>query len=53
VTRNRTKRRLREAMAQVPLRPDRDYLVIAGREAPAAPFGALVGWLAAAVEELK
>jgi hypothetical protein len=40
-------------MARVPLRGDRDYLVIAGREVPTAPFGALVGWLAAAVEELK
>ena len=53
VQRNRAKRRLREALARVPLRGDRDYLVIAGEVVPTAPFGALVGWVAAAVEELR
>jgi len=53
VQRNRAKRRLREALARVPLRGDRDYLVIAGEAVPTAPFGALVGWVAAAVEELR
>lgn len=53
VRRNRAKRRLREAAALVPLRDDRDYLVIAGEVVPTAPFEAVVAWLAAAVEELR
>lgn len=53
VRRNRAKRRLREAVAQAPLRGDRDYLVIAGEAVATAPFGALVGWVRAAVEELR
>jgi len=53
VRRNRAKRRLREAAALVPLRDDRDYLVIAGEAVTNAPFGALVGWLTTAVEELR
>ena len=53
VRRNRAKRRLRAAVARAPLRSDRDYLVIAGEAVPAAPFGVLVGWVTAAVEELK
>lgn len=53
VRRNRAKRRLREAVARVPLRGDRDYLVIAGGAVPSAPFEALVEWVAAAVEELR
>jgi ribonuclease P protein component len=53
VRRNRAKRRLREAVARASLRGDRDYLVIAGEAVPSAPFGALVGWVTAAVEELS
>ena len=53
VRRNRAKRRLREALARVPLRDDRDYLVIAGEAVPVAPFGTLVAWVATAVEELS
>ncbi|MFH1330280.1 MAG: ribonuclease P protein component [Actinomycetota bacterium] len=53
VQRNRAKRRLREALARAPLRGDRDYLVIAGEVVPTVPFGALVGWVGAAVEELR
>ena len=52
VRRNRAKRRLREAVARVPLRGDRDYLVIAGERVPTAPFGTLVDWVRRAVEEL-
>ena len=52
VRRNRAKRRLREAVARVPLRGDRDYLVIAGETVPTAPFGTLVDWVRRAVEEL-
>jgi ribonuclease P protein component len=51
VERNRAKRRLREALAGAPLRPDRDYVVIAGRPVLEAPFGELVGWVVGALEE--
>jgi len=51
VQRNRAKRRLREAVARVSLRGDRDYLVIAGAGVLDAPFRALVEWVAEAVEE--
>ena len=51
VERNRAKRRLREALAHAPLRPDRDYLVVAGRAVLEAPFPQLVSWVAQAVEE--
>ncbi len=53
VRRNRAKRRLREAVARAPLRGDRDYLVIAGEAVATVPFGVLVEWVAAAVDELK
>lgn len=50
VQRNRAKRRLREALAQAPLRRDRDYLVVAGTGVLEAPFQELVGWVTLAVE---
>lgn len=50
VQRNRAKRRLREAVAQAPLRPNRDYVVIAGPGVLEAPFQELVGWVTRAVE---
>lgn len=49
VQRNRAKRRLRAAAAQVPLRPRTAYVVVAGPEAVDAEFTRLVGWLAGAV----
>ncbi len=51
VQRNRAKRRLREALACVPTRVGRDYLVIATSAVTEAPFGDLVGWLTRAVTE--
>lgn len=49
--RNRAKRRLREASAQVPLRAGCDYVVIASNAVTEAPFEDLVAWLAHAVME--
>ncbi len=49
VIRNRVKRRLREAMAQVALDEDTAYLVIAGPEAAGVEFRRLVEWLGEAV----
>lgn len=51
VLRNRAKRRLREACALVPLRADRDYVVIANRAVIEVPYEELVAWLARAVTE--
>lgn len=49
VRRNRTKRRLREALGRVALRPDTAYVVIASPEVAAMPFGTLVGRLGEAI----
>ena len=51
VQRNRVKRRLREALARVPIRVSRDYLVMAAPLAVEAPFEDLVAWLTRAVKE--
>jgi ribonuclease P protein component len=51
VVRNRAKRRLREALARVPLRVGRDYVVIATSVVAEVPFEDLVGWLTRAVTE--
>ena len=51
VVRNRAKRRLREAMAQVAPRDGMTYVVIAQAGIEAASFSQLVEWLTAAVEE--
>lgn len=51
VRRNRAKRRLREALALVPIRAGRDYVVIASEAVTEAPFEDLVAWLARAVNE--
>lgn len=42
VTRNRAKRRMREAAARVPLRPGRAFVLIASREVAEQPFTELV-----------
>jgi ribonuclease P protein component len=50
VKRNRAKRRLREAVARVPVRDGRDYIVIATSAAVnRVAFADLVGWVAEAV----
>lgn len=51
VQRNRAKRRLREAVARVSLRRDRDYVVVAGKEVLAASFQDVVDWVRQAMEE--
>lgn len=51
VQRNRAKRRLREAVRRVPLRDDRDYVVIASASVVEAPFETLVSWARAATSE--
>lgn len=48
VQRNRAKRRLREAMRHVALRPGTAYVVQAKRSVLGAPFSQLVAWLRAA-----
>jgi ribonuclease P protein component len=49
VQRNRAKRRLREAFGRIPLREDRDYVVVATAEVTEAPFEDLIRWLTRAV----
>jgi ribonuclease P protein component len=51
VRRNRAKRRLREALAVIPLRDDRDYVVVAAAIAADAPFEELIRWLRRATTE--
>ena len=51
VDRNRAKRRLREALAQVPIGQDRDYVVIAARAVIEGPFEDLVAWLRETTED--
>jgi ribonuclease P protein component len=51
VRRNRAKRRLREALRQVPLREGREYVVVASAAAVKAPFEALVTWARTATKD--
>lgn len=51
VRRNRAKRRLREALSQVPLRNDREYVVVADSAVAEVPFEGLVAWVRAATQE--
>jgi len=53
VRRNRAKRRLREAVARVPLQPGAAYIVIASPPVVDAPFDRLVEWVADAVGDAK
>jgi ribonuclease P protein component len=50
VERNRTKRRLREAVARARIRTGVDYIIIGSREALEASFEDLLGWVRRAVE---
>ncbi len=49
VRRNRAKRRLREAMARVPLATGTTYVVVAGPGVVEAEFSRLVDWVRRAV----
>lgn len=51
VSRNRAKRRLREALRRVPLREGCDYVVTAGRSVVDAPFETVVSWVRTATAE--
>ena len=51
VTRNRARRRLREAIAAVGPPPGLDIVVVATKKVIEAPFGEVVGWLRAAMSE--
>ncbi len=48
VARNRAKRRIRGALARVPLRSEEDYVVIASPEVNDVEFHRLVEWLSQA-----
>ena len=49
VARNRAKRRLRAALAQIDPVSDGDYVIVATRQVAEAPFLKIVGWLKAAL----
>ena len=50
VDRNRAKRRMREAVAQAPIRDGRAYVLVATPAVVTAPFEELTTWVASAVE---
>lgn len=50
VERNRTKRRLREAVVRARIRTGVDYIIIGSREALEASFEDLLDWVRRAVE---
>ena len=51
VTRNRAKRRLREAARRIDLQPQTAYVVVAGEGTADVAFDDLVEWMRAAVHE--
>lgn len=51
VRRNRAKRRIREALATVPLQPNTAYVVVAGPDVPDVAFERLTEWLERATAE--
>lgn len=51
VVRNRAKRRLRAALAEVGPPPGRDYVIVATRQVAEVPFRTLVEWLKDALED--
>ena len=53
VARNRAKRRLREAIRQVELRPDTAYIVVASTDTVDRPFEALIAGLGRAIVETE
>ena len=50
VKRNRAKRRMREAVAQAPIRHGHEYVLVATPAVVGAPFGDLTAWVRAAVD---
>ncbi len=53
VARNRSKRRLREAVRRLDLSPRTAYVFVASREVLHAPFPTLVEWLERAVRDVE
>lgn len=53
VRRNRAKRRIRHAMADVSLEQGMDYVIIAGSRVVEAPFQELIQWLRQAMEGVR
>lgn len=53
VRRNRAKRRIRQALLEIPLEQAMDYVIIADRQVVEADFTELSGWLRRAVEALR
>ena len=51
VTRNRIKRRLRDAVGVLDLQPETDYVIIATSIVAEVGFGRLQGWLRRALED--
>ena len=52
VTRNRIKRRLRHAVAELQLQPGTDYVIIANSQVADVSFAQIQGWLSRALQEL-
>ncbi len=52
VARNRAKRRLREAVRRVHLKPGTTYVIVADRQVVDAPFASIVSWLEAATGQV-
>jgi ribonuclease P protein component len=50
VDRNRAKRRMREAVAQAPIRDGHEYVLVATPAVVDAPFGDLTAWVREAVD---
>lgn len=53
VVRNRAKRRLRAALAEIEPASGRDYVVVATRQVAEAPFLKVVEWLKAALGQRR
>lgn len=51
MTRNRIKRRLRHAIADLKLQPGMDYVIIANGQTAHVDYTRLQGWLQRALEE--
>ena len=52
VKRNRIKRRLRHATAELQLQPGMDYVIIANGQVAEVPYARIEGWLRRALEEI-
>lgn len=53
VKRNRIKRRLRHATAELQLQPGMDYVIIANGQVAEVSYAQIQGWLKRAIEEME